>query len=60
LFVGELDAATLEAALRLSRLLETPRDIPAFAPLMLREFHYRLLQSRVGAARRHFTSTSRR
>jgi transcriptional regulator GlxA family with amidase domain len=49
LFVGELDAATLDTAVRLARLLETPRDIPVLAPLMLREFHYRLLQSRYGA-----------
>jgi AraC-like DNA-binding protein len=49
LFVGDLDAATLDTAVRLTRLLETPRDIPVLAPLMLREFHYRLLQSRYGA-----------
>jgi len=43
LFVGVLDSATQEAALRLARLLDTPRDIPMLAPMMLREFHYRLL-----------------
>jgi AraC-like DNA-binding protein len=50
LFVGQLDEAILESALRLARLLETPRDIPALAPLMLREFHYRLLSSAYGHA----------
>jgi AraC-like DNA-binding protein len=49
LFVGDLDAATLDTAVRLARLLETPRDITVLAPLLLREFHYRLLQSRYGA-----------
>jgi AraC-like DNA-binding protein len=43
LFIGTLDGATQEAVLRLARLLETPGDIPVLAPMMLREFHYRLL-----------------
>jgi AraC-like DNA-binding protein len=50
LFVGELDAAMLDSALRLARLLNTPRDIPVLAPLAMREFHYRLLSSPYGAA----------
>jgi AraC-like DNA-binding protein len=50
LFVGELDDAMLDAALRLARLLETPRDIPVLAPLVMREFHYRLLNSPYGPA----------
>jgi AraC-like DNA-binding protein len=50
LFVGELDAAMQDSALRLTRLLETPRDIPVLAPLMLREFHYRILCSPYGPA----------
>ena len=48
LFVGTLDAPTLEAVLRLARLLETPNDIPVLAPMMLREFHYRLLSGDYG------------
>ena len=48
LFVGTPDGPTLEAVLRLARLLETPRDIPRLAPMMLREFHYRLLSSEYG------------
>jgi AraC-like DNA-binding protein len=48
LFVGTLDGATQEAVLRLARLLETPRDIPVLAPMMLREFHYRLLSGDYG------------
>jgi transcriptional regulator GlxA family with amidase domain len=50
LFVGEMDGAMQECALRLARLLETPRDIPVLAPLALREFHYRLLSSPYGPA----------
>jgi AraC-like DNA-binding protein len=50
LFVGELDDALLDSVLRLARLLETPRDIPVLGPLMMREFHYRLLQSPYGRA----------
>jgi AraC-like DNA-binding protein len=50
LFVGESDAAMLESVLRLARLLTTPRDIAALAPLVLREFHYRLLSGPYGAA----------
>lgn len=48
LFVGTLDGATQEAVLRLARLLETPGDIPVLAPMMLREFHYRLLSGDYG------------
>ena len=43
LFVGNTDDALMDCVLRLARLLETPRDIPVLAPLLLREFHYRLL-----------------
>ncbi len=50
LFVGTLDGATEEAILRLARLLETPRDIPVLGPMMLREFHYRLLSGDYGPA----------
>jgi AraC-like DNA-binding protein len=50
LFVGELNEVMLEVTLRLARLLETPHDIPVLAPLVLREFHYRLLSSPYGAA----------
>jgi AraC-like DNA-binding protein len=56
LFVGETDAAMLESVLRLARLLATPRDIAALAPLALREFHYRLLSGPYGAALRSWPS----
>jgi AraC-like DNA-binding protein len=50
LFVGEMDAAMMDPVLRLARLLDAPRDIPVLAPLALREFHYRLLESPYGPA----------
>jgi AraC-like DNA-binding protein len=44
LFVSALEAPLLGALLRLVQLLDTPQDIPVIAPLVLREFQYRLLQ----------------
>jgi AraC-like DNA-binding protein len=44
LFVSALEAPLLDALLRLVQLLDTPQDIPVLAPLVLREFQYRLLQ----------------
>jgi AraC-like DNA-binding protein len=49
LFVGRVDSAMQESVLRLTRLLDTPQDIPVLAPMMLRELHYRLLTSTYGA-----------
>lgn len=50
LFVGRLGDALADAVLRLVRLLDTPADIHMLAPAILREIHYRLLQSEHGAA----------
>jgi AraC-like DNA-binding protein len=43
LFTGALYPSLLDAVLRLVRLLHTPQDIPALAPLYQREILYRLL-----------------
>jgi AraC-like DNA-binding protein len=43
LWVSNVDAMSIECVLRLVKLLETPRDIPILAPMMLRELYYRLL-----------------
>lgn len=48
LFTTRSDPSLLEAVLRLLRLLETPADIPALAPLAEREVLYRLLKSGKG------------
>jgi AraC-like DNA-binding protein len=50
LFVGKLDEGMIDAVLRLARLLDTPKDIPILAPMLVRELHYRLLSGAHGAA----------
>jgi AraC-like DNA-binding protein len=47
--VGTLSADIQGAALRLTRLLDTPADIPVLAPLIERELLYRLLTSPLGS-----------
>lgn len=42
-FVSTADVSLLDCALRLTRLLDTPQDIPILAPMMIREICYRLL-----------------
>lgn len=42
-FVSTAEVSLLDCALRLTRLLDTPRDIPILAPTIIREIHYRLL-----------------
>lgn len=48
IFVGRLKGAASESILRLARLMDTPEDIPALAPVMIREVYYRLLCSEHG------------
>ncbi|CAH0232257.1 AraC-like DNA-binding protein [Pseudomonas frederiksbergensis] len=48
LYVERIDAAMLDAVLRLARLLDTPKDIAMLAPLIRREILYRLLRSQQG------------
>ena len=43
------DAPLLDAVVRLLRLLDTPKDVPALAPLAQREILYRLLTGEQGA-----------
>ncbi len=45
LFVSDANAPLIECATRLTRLLDTPEDIPFLAPMMIRELYYRLLMS---------------
>lgn len=42
--VSPMDGDLLDAAIRLLRLMDSPRDIPALAPLIEREILYRLLR----------------
>ncbi|MBN4005005.1 MAG: AraC family transcriptional regulator [Nostoc sp. LPT] len=43
LFVSNADPTLLDCALRLTKLLDTPQDVPMLAPMMIRELYYRLL-----------------
>ncbi|MBD1913215.1 AraC family transcriptional regulator [Leptolyngbya sp. FACHB-8] len=43
LFVSDANTRLIECATRLTRLLDTPEDIPFLAPMMIREIYYRLL-----------------
>lgn len=45
IFTGELSTTLLEPLLRLAKLLDTPEDVSALAPLITREILYRLLRS---------------
>lgn len=60
LYVDRIDASLLDAVLRLIHLLDSPRDIPMLAPLILREIFYRLLRSdRASACTRSPSPTAR-
>ncbi len=48
LYVERLDQPMLDAVLRLTRLLDSPKDIAMLAPLIRREILYRLLRSHQG------------
>jgi AraC-like DNA-binding protein len=48
LFVSTVDAPLLDCALRLTKLLDTPQDIPMLAPMIIREIYYRLLMGEQG------------
>jgi|SRR5471030_654581 len=48
MYVEKMDAQLLDAVLRLTRLLDTPKDILMLAPLIKREILYRLLRGQLG------------
>jgi AraC-like DNA-binding protein len=41
--VSDANPPLIDCAIRLTKLLETPQDIPFLAPMMIREIYYRLL-----------------
>ena len=45
--------ALLDSVLRLVQLLDSPREIPVLAPLIVREIHYRVVSNEEGAYLRH-------
>ena len=54
--VSLLDAALLDATLRLVRLIDVPAEYHSLAPLVVREIVYRLLKGAQGPRLRHLTS----
>jgi AraC-like DNA-binding protein len=46
----------LDCALRLTRLLDTPQDIPILAPMIIREIYYRLLMGEQSEAVRQIAT----
>jgi AraC-like DNA-binding protein len=54
--VSRLDAALLDATLRLVRSLDAPDDYRALAPLIVREIVYRLLTGAQGGRMRHLAT----
>jgi AraC-like DNA-binding protein len=58
--VSNLDIHLLDAFVRLLDLLTVPNDIPALAPLILREIYYRLLTGEQGLRLRQIVSDDNR
>lgn len=48
LYVSSIEPSLLEAVTRFVQLLNTPKDIPVLAPLMIKEIIYRVLQGEHG------------
>lgn len=42
-FISDADPPLIDCATRLTKLLDTPQDIPFLAPIIVREIYYRLL-----------------
>ena len=57
LFVSDADALLIDCAIRLTKLLNTPRDIPFLAPLIIREVYYRLLEGEQSEAVRYIATS---
>ena len=56
--VSLIDANMLDAVVRLARLLDTPDEIQALAPLIIREIVYRLLREEQGARLSHLLASA--
>src|ERR1051325_10046723 len=56
--VSLIDANMLDAVVRLARLLDTPDEIQALAPLIIREIVYRLLREEQGARLSHLLAAA--
>lgn len=60
LTLNQTTPALLDAVVRLTSLLDTPRDIDALAPLTIREILYRLLTGPEGGVIRHMAQADSR
>ena len=56
LFVSNADSSLIDCAIRLTKLLDTPQDIPFLAPMIVREICYRLLIGEQGEAVRQIAT----
>lgn len=57
LFVSDASLSLIDCAIRLTKLLDTPQDIPFLAPLIIREIYYRLLTDEQGEAVRQVATS---
>lgn len=56
-FISDADSTLIDCAVRLTKLLETPQDIPFLAPMIIREIYYRLLTGEQGEAVRQIATS---
>ncbi|WP_084763112.1 AraC family transcriptional regulator [[Scytonema hofmanni] UTEX B 1581] len=56
-FISDADPSLIDCAIRLTRLLDTPQDIPFLAPMIVREIYYRLLIGEQGEAVRQIATS---
>ncbi len=56
LFISNAESSLLDCAIRLTRLLDTPQDVPMLAPMVIREIYYRLLVGEQGQAVRQIAT----
>jgi AraC-like DNA-binding protein len=55
--VSDADPPLIDCAIRLTKLLDTPQDIPFLAPMIIREIYYRLLTDKQGEAVRQIATS---
>jgi AraC-type transcriptional regulator N-terminus len=55
--VSDANPSLIDCAIRLTKLLETPQDIPFLAPMIIREIYYRLLTDKQGEAVRQIATS---
>lgn len=56
-FISDADPPLIDCAIRLTKLLDTPQDIPFLVPMIVREIYYRLLVGEQGEAVRQIATS---